>query len=92
MPRRGDLTLLSASNLKSRDQIIRDSCTILVVMKVNTAEQSMVVWISQSPYGSILNQETSYQIMQLTNLTTYVAGTHDERFQIESRNKQSHID
>jgi hypothetical protein len=85
MPRKGDLMLLSARELKCRDQIIKDGsfCAILVVISAKTDDKSakdddnyevdyvasMDILLSQWPYGC-LNQETSYQVLHLTNMTT----------------------
>ncbi|KAL5648067.1 hypothetical protein ACJX0J_042422, partial [Zea mays] len=81
MPRKGDLMLLSARELEHRDQIIQEGsfCAILVVMSANHGGYCkadcratlMDVLLSQSPYGDNLSQSSSYQVMHLTNMTTY---------------------
>jgi hypothetical protein len=73
MPKKGDLMLLSARGLQSRDQIIKDGsfCTILVVMHMDMASGSMVVWPSHSPFGGKPDKKSSYQVMNLASLKTY---------------------
>ncbi|KAL5648208.1 hypothetical protein ACJX0J_042563, partial [Zea mays] len=81
MPRKGDLMLLSAREVEHRDQIIQEGsfCAILVVMSANHGGDCkadcratlMDVLLSQSPYGDNLSQSSSYQVMHLTNMTTY---------------------
>jgi len=78
-PSTGDVMLLSARKLVSRDQILKDNsfCTILVVTRVcdvckykNTKHYT--VWMdvlqSKSPHKGSLNR--FYQVMHLANLST----------------------
>jgi len=82
-PRTGDVMLLSARKLESRDQILKDNsfCTILVVTwvgevckfdKVCTSEKCYTVWmdvlLSESPHEG--SRDKFYQVMHLANLKT----------------------
>jgi hypothetical protein len=76
MPRKGDLMLFLERGLESRDQIIKAGsfCTIIVVIdntRTYNHTTSMLVWMSRSPYGGSLNDQRSYQVMSMCNLTTF---------------------
>jgi hypothetical protein len=72
VPKMGDVMLLSAEGLGSRDQIIhsRSFCTILVVLQVSTTD--MIVRLSHWKFGK-MKKKSYYQIMHLANLNTYLS-------------------
>ena len=76
IPSRGDIMLLSKRGLKYREQIINDGsyCTILVVWSTTKKHDTILadVKLSRLPFGGNLNeQQNSYQVLHLENLTTF---------------------
>lgn len=68
--------LLSKRGLKYREQIINDGsyCTILVVWSTTKKHDTILadVKLSRLPFGGNLNeQQNSYQVLHLENLTTF---------------------